>query len=316
MSIWPILDEAFRVARLAPPANFPVPMVLDTDTYNEVDDQFALVYSLLEPNLDLQAVYAAPFHNSRSNGPEDGMIRSYAEIKKLFSLARIKDCPPVFEGSRTYMTAPDSPVDSPAARDLIRRAMARPEEDPLYVVAIGCPVNVSSALLLEPNLVRHIVLVWLGGNPLTWSDATEFNLMQDIHASRVLFDSGVPMVLMPCRQVTDHLSTTVPELKYYLQDASPLGQYLLDFVIDFVKEGHAGVGWSKVIWDPITVIWLVHPESVTTRLAATPILNDNLRYSLDPTRPFLREGLLPDRDFIFRELFTLLRTSRINATES
>ena len=34
-------------------------MVLDTDTYNEVDDQFALAYALRsEDRIDLEAVYA------------------------------------------------------------------------------------------------------------------------------------------------------------------------------------------------------------------------------------------------------------------
>ena len=59
-------------------------MVLDTDTYNEVDDQFALCYALCSPErLNVQAVYAAPFFNDRSNGPEQGMERSYDEIVRL-----------------------------------------------------------------------------------------------------------------------------------------------------------------------------------------------------------------------------------------
>ena len=71
---FPKLTEAQRLALLQPPAERPVPMVLDTDTYNEIDDQFALVYSLISPQqLDLEAVYAAPFHNQRSTSPADGM---------------------------------------------------------------------------------------------------------------------------------------------------------------------------------------------------------------------------------------------------
>ena len=52
-------------------------MVLDTDTYNEIDDQFALVYALLCPEkLNVEAVYAAPFTNDRSTGPGDGWRRA------------------------------------------------------------------------------------------------------------------------------------------------------------------------------------------------------------------------------------------------
>ena len=40
----------------------PVPVILDTDTYNEIDDQFALVYALLTPEcINLRGVTAAPF---------------------------------------------------------------------------------------------------------------------------------------------------------------------------------------------------------------------------------------------------------------
>ena len=49
-------------------------MVLDTDTYNEIDDQYALAQVLLSPeDVTVEAVYAAPFHNARSTGPGDGM---------------------------------------------------------------------------------------------------------------------------------------------------------------------------------------------------------------------------------------------------
>ena len=77
---FPVLTTERRVQLLEPPSGR-VRMVLDTDTYNEIDDQFALVYTLLSPDrLDLAAIYAAPFHNNRSSGPEDGMQRSYEEI--------------------------------------------------------------------------------------------------------------------------------------------------------------------------------------------------------------------------------------------
>ena len=71
----PQLTEPFRLDRLQPPAG-KIRMVLDTDTYNEVDDQFALVYALLSPErIQVEAIYAAPFHNKRSSGPADGMAR-------------------------------------------------------------------------------------------------------------------------------------------------------------------------------------------------------------------------------------------------
>ena len=66
----------------------PTRVVLYTDTYNGVDDQFAVTHAVLSPDtIDLKAIYAAPFYNKRSNGPKDGMEKSYPEIQKL--LARL-----------------------------------------------------------------------------------------------------------------------------------------------------------------------------------------------------------------------------------
>jgi purine nucleosidase len=193
--VYPILSEEFRIRRLAPPSG-PVDMVLDTDTFNEIDDQFALAYTILSSEkLKLKAIYAAPFHNSLSSGPKDGMEKSYEEILKILSRLNRNAEDFVFRGSDTYLPGSHVPVDSPAARDLVLKAMAAPEDKPLYVVAIGAITNVASAILLEPDIIKKIVVVWLGGHQLSWGNTKEFNLEQDVFAARVVFDSGVPLCL-------------------------------------------------------------------------------------------------------------------------
>ena len=44
---YPVISEEERIERLNAPEG-KVRMVLDTDTYNEIDDQFAVVYALLQ----------------------------------------------------------------------------------------------------------------------------------------------------------------------------------------------------------------------------------------------------------------------------
>ena len=45
---WEIMSDEEMLRKLTIPEGR-LDMVLDTDTYNEVDDQFALAYSLLSP---------------------------------------------------------------------------------------------------------------------------------------------------------------------------------------------------------------------------------------------------------------------------
>jgi inosine-uridine nucleoside N-ribohydrolase len=88
---------------------------------------------------------------------------------------------------------------------------------------------------LAPEIIGHIVVVWLGGNSLDWPTAREFNLMQDLGASRVLFDSGVAVVHVPCLNVADHLITTRDEIEHYVRPAGRVGEFLAERYAKYVR---------------------------------------------------------------------------------
>ncbi len=303
---YPPLSDATRLERLLPPTG-PVAMVLDTDTYSEVDDQFAVAYALLAPEkLHVEALYAAPFHNNRSTGPEDGMEKSYEEIGRI--LARLDHSPEgfVFKGSRSYLPAKEQPVVSPAAEDLVARAQT-PREGPLYVLAIGAITNVASAILLEPEIIRHIVVVWLGGQPHGWATAREFNLQQDVPAAQVILDSGVPFVHIPCKNVAEHLTTTKAELGAHVAGHGPLADYLYETLCGY---HHDHFAWAKVIWDISTVAWLINADWVPSVVTHAPLLTDNVTWSHDRSRHLMREAIHCHRNAIFGDLFRRLRNER------
>ena len=90
-----------RMKNLSVPKGM-IDVVLDTDAYNEVDDQFAISYMLKsKERLNTKAIYAAPFFNGNSVSPKDGMEKSYNEIFKILSLAGEKF--DVFRGSEKYL---------------------------------------------------------------------------------------------------------------------------------------------------------------------------------------------------------------------
>ena len=287
-----------------PPAGV-VRAVVDTDTYNEIDDQFAVVYGLLSPGrIRAEALYAAPFHNKRSTGPADGMLQSYDELHRLLDLLPQHRAAPVYHGARTWLPAPDQPVPSPAATDLVERASTAGE--PLFVIALGAPTNVASALLMEPGIADRIVVVWLGGNPRYWHRAVEFNVEQDMHAAHVLLDSGVPLVHVPCRNVTEHLRTTQAEVDRFVRGYGAIGDYLADIYAGHFPDHFAR---SKVLWDVGAVAWLVNPDWVPTAVVHSPLLTSAGTWSHDPRRHLIREALGVDRDAIFGDLFRKLRTA-------
>lgn len=288
----------------------PVDVVLDTDTYNEIDDQFALSYLLhAEEKLTIKALCAAPFFNENSTSPEDGMERSYKEIFNLLHLAGREDLNPiVYEGSRTYLPDENTPVDSPAARALVALASHYSPEKPLYVAAIGAITNVASALLLEPSIKENIVVVWLGGNAPEWPNSREFNMFQDVAAARVVFGCGAPVVQLPCSGVVDRLTTTGPELNYWLKGRNALCDYLVEHTEETANSYAAGKPWSRVIWDISTIAWLLDDEGrfMSSKVMPALIPQYDDHYSMDFTRhPFCTVWKI-DRDAILEDLFTRL----------
>ena len=282
----------------------PVDMVLDTDAYNEIDDQFAISYALhATEKLNVLALYAAPFFNNRSSSPADGMERSYQEILKLLRLSKL-ECP-VYRGSDRYLPDEQTPVASDAAKHLTELAMRYSPGKPLYVVAIGAITNVASALLMKPEIADNIVVVWLGGNALEWHDNIEFNIRQDVASARVVFASGAPLVMLPCLGVVSAFTSTEPELTYWLKGKNDLCDYLVQHTVEAANEYAKGRVWSRVIWDVTTVGWLLNDgrRFMLDKLIPTPIPEYDHHYAQDPRRPLCRYVYHINRDALMGDLF-------------
>lgn len=275
------------------------------------------------------------FFNSKVANPKEGMEKSYNEILKIFNILGKDPSGKVFRGSTNYLKNYKHPLDSEAARDLVKRAMSA--EDLLYVVSIGAITNIASAILMEPEIIRKIVVVWLGGHPHYWPQTWEFNLMQDVLSSQLVFDCGVPLIQIPCMGVASQLTTTEYELDYYLTNKSRIGTYLSDTVKSFTKDENAfeeynaamdkylegtadyekdvcanmeyqpdTYAWSKIIWDISAIAYLINPGWLCTTLVNAPVLLDNFKWKIDSSRHLMRVCNFIKRDCVFGDMFKKL----------
>lgn len=298
------LDEEKRLRLLEPPSGR-VRVVLDTDTYNEIDDQFAVVQMMLSRDrLDVEAIYAAPFFNKRADSPGHGMELSYEEIHRILERINVPSDGLVWRGVTEYVGFEKIAKNAPAVDHLIERARAGSTDSPLYVIAIGAISNVASALLKAPDIIDKTVVIWLGGNVLDWprhfKKNAEFNLKQDIGGAQVLFDSGVPVVLIPAMGVTSHLTSTVPEIELYVEPHGAIGAFLAQRFKEY-SDDH--VGWSKEIWDMAAVAWLLDPDWTPSILIPTPELTDDISWRSMPNRHTMRYVSWVDRNAILRDFF-------------
>ncbi len=277
--------------------------ILDTDTFNEIDDQFCLTYMLQATDkVDLLSVNAAPFFNPLSSSPKDGMEKSYLEIAKILKMCK-KD-KPYFRGSEDYLKDEKTPQISDAAKNIVNTANSMNGET-LYVVAIGAITNVASALLLDPSIKDKIVIIWLGGHALHINSTNEFNMVQDIAAARVVFESGAPLVMVPCIGMCDALTTSLPELEKWVDGKNEVLSYLTENVRNcYTEEPYFR---TRVIWDVAAAAVLINPEALYIDIKDKPEVTYDGVYKEGSGQKMIYVSHLW-RDKVFKDLFDRLLT--------
>jgi hypothetical protein len=239
------------------------------------------------------------------------MQQSYEEILLVFGKLGVDPQGRVFRGADRYLTSPGDPVSSPAVEDLVARASQRSDR-PLYVVALGCATNVASALLLHPEIIPNIVVVWTSGYPTTVNIPNySFNLEQDVLASQLLFDSGVPHVYLPGYHVGAQLQLSLPDVEAWVRGRGAIGDYLhwlyRNNPLHALRGTREHPGRTKVIWDLINIAWLLDPDWVPSHVLPAPALRGDLTWNRDvPERHLMREAYEVDRNAIFRDFLTKL----------
>ena len=282
----------------------PVNVILDTDAYNEVDDQFCIAYCMrAKEKINLLSINAAPFHNGRSTGAADGMEKSYQEIFKVMKLVDESATIPVYRGSTAFLSDKKTPVESDAADNIINTVDACNE--PVIVLAIGAITNVASALIKRPDLAQKTAVVWLGGTALHHPHTREFNLRQDIAAAQVVFDSGIPFLQVPCAGVCTEFVTSVPELKYHLGGKNALCDYLVDNVAEECA-GYPTPVAGRIIWDVTAAAAIVCPQFCDVVEIPRPFVTSDCLYAFDSARPHYLYVRHLDRDRIYNDLFQKL----------
>ena len=300
------MTEEKRRENLAVPVG-KVDVVLDTDAFNEIDDQYAIVYLLRSAEkLSTKAIYAAPFFKEKVASPKEGMEKSYEEILRV--LALLDEKREVFYGSEAFLPDEKTPVESPAARDLVDRAKKYSPDRPLYVIAIGAITNIASAILMDREAMENTVILWLGGNAQHYHDNFEFNMRQDVAAARVVFSSGIPLIQLPCRGVVSEFILTLPEIEAYLDGKTKISSYLAQITKKEMARRKAEKIWSKPIWDVTAVAYLLNENDrfMYSRQIAAPQPGYDLQY--EPMRECISMQYVYHikRDDLMRDLIAKL----------
>ena len=278
-----------------------VNIILDTDTYNECDDQFALAYMLKSQDVfNVEAITIAPFKNWRSENTEDsGIDLSYNEAKKVCEFCNVNSDNLIFKGSTDYIKNGYSERND-AVNKIIEIAL---KNEQTYILGIGAITNIALAIKYEPKIINRIKVIWLGGHTLLWDNNLYEANFKDIDATRIVFESKVDLTIIPCKGVASNLYTTKYELNSIINGKSELCNFLYDNFEKFVEETNR-TRWP--IWDIAVIAYMINRSWFNTFETSCPNINDDTSYEVNNNSHKVKFVNWLNVDEIYRDLFKKL----------
>jgi inosine-uridine nucleoside N-ribohydrolase len=259
-----------------------VPVILSTDVGNEIDDQWAVVYLLTNPEFEVLGIISA--HAPTVSPPA---VRTTFRIllDAVENRLRMVTHPPLFEGSSLPLPDTRTPRDNLGVQFIIESSKRFSKDNRLTILTIGAATDIASAILMDPSIAARIQIVDMGFKG--WPEGgDEFNIANDVRAMQVIMDSDVPLVVGSGDVCRAHLALNLNQATQMLSNRGPVGQWLLEEFVAwyyrFVKPWRKD-DFSKpwIIWDNITLAYVL--GMTTQEVHPRPRLRDNMTFEHVPT---------------------------------
>jgi purine nucleosidase len=247
-------------------AERPIPVILDTDIGDDIDDALALALALQSPELDVRAVNTVLQHRERRADL----------VWKILELYGRTDIPVGMGAEQPLLTRPRTgPVRQTAALGaeermpdsrrhngiqlLIDTCMNAPEK--VTLVAYGPLTNLALALKAEPRIQQKIARLVLMNGLFFKRIGVEYNTERDPEAASIVFNSGLPVTVVGL-DVTMQCQLGPAEMDRIESSQLPNVKFLRELI--HIWQGGQGER-RPVLHDPLAVGVTFRPELVRTQ---------------------------------------------------
>ncbi len=269
-----------------------VRMIVHTDCKNESDDQFTVAHAVMTQKLDVKGIIAGHFDNNGGRYPAGATAQaSYEEIEKVLELMHLTGEYPVLMGSPVKIPDMNTPVDSEGARFIIEEAM-KDDPRPLYIGMMGAITDLACAILMEPRICERMTCIWIGGG-IYPEGGREFNLLGDIDAANVVFQSAMPVWQVP-KNVYKQFTVSLAELQEKVQPYGQIGNYLFQQMVDFnlLRADNPPFPHGEIwnLGDEGIIAAIMDEEQQTTiyDMVPAPFINEDMTYTANPDGKLIR----------------------------
>jgi len=157
---------------------------------------------------------------------------------------------------------PKTPLKELHAVDFIVKSLKDADTDSITLVPTGPLTNIALAIIKDPSILDSIKQIVLMGGAMreagNLSASAEFNMRVDPHAAKVVFECGLPIIVMSL-DVTHKVLTSkerVSEIESIGNSVSTATANMLKFFARYDSEKY-GVDGAP-LHDPCTIAWLLN----------------------------------------------------------
>ena len=199
-----------------------IPVIIDTDANNELDDQHALAYLFFNDEVfeTLGVTVNATF-----NGGE--IDEHYAEAERVMTLTGVYGDIPLLRGANGDFeeirpNLDEENYDGKEAVDFIIAEARKERSQKLILLPIGKLTNIALAFEKAPDIKENVRIVWLGSN---YPDPGEYNQENDIPSLNYILDQEVPFDMVTVRygepSGSDAVRATPEDIEREMAGAGP-----------------------------------------------------------------------------------------------
>lgn len=294
------------------PAPAKIKVIFDTDANNELDDQHALAYLLVNgQTFDLKGVTV----NATVNG--GGIEGHYLEAERVLQLCNLKDKIPLLKGADANFPEIATSFDPENfdGKEAVDFILEQTRTDSVVLLAVGKLTNIALALKKDPGLATRTRLVWLGSN---YPDPGEYNQDNDTASVNYVLRTNIPFEMVTVRfgqpSGTAAVYVTQQEVNAKMPGLGPRAEMPItgrhggtfatfgDYSVNLFEhiDYHSDPP-SRPLYDMVAAAILKNPAWGHTTKHPAPVLIDN-QWREQPGNPrqisvwehFDREGILAD----------------------
>lgn len=268
-----------------------IDIIFDTDANNELDDQHALAYLML--NNDLFNILAITTNATRNGG---SIAEHYKEAERVIRLCNRESSIKLFTGAQGSFEEIKDSMDRPdydgyqSVNFIIEQAHKYSKENKLPVLAVGKLTNIALALKKDLTITDKIRLIWLGSN---YPKSGEYNLEDDVPSMNYVLESGIHFEMVPARYNeatgTDAVKASLKEILETMPGLGPqtknpvIGRHgesfnnFGDYSTNLFENAEChGNPPSRALFDMAAVAVVKNPKWAQTKTIPCPIMKDNV----------------------------------------